>query len=440
MRSHLSNATYSVLDYIAMPAGMLVAVPVLLHHLGASAYGVWLIASAAVSAGSIVSSSFGDAVIQRIASLRSTGDVGSIRGVLATTLAINLVLCSTLAAILWSVAGLAVPHIAHGDASLAATSVRALRIGALLIVLKSFESVYMSAHRAFQAYGPAVGVSIATRLLSVVFAVALVTLGHGVIAMMLATFALTAFGVAGQWFLLHRHIAAPPLFPSIDRSALASLASFGGMSWLQAVSGVIFSQADRLLLGTVLGAAPMAYYGVCVQLAQPVHGLTSAGLHFLFPHLTGRAAHGWNPDLRRPVLRALLLNLTVDVSLSTALLVFGHRILSTWMGADFARRSDAIFPFAVISFTMLAANVTGHYTMLALGRIRLVTALNVAGGLLMLLVMALLVPRRGIEGAAFARLIYGPVTCLVYLPLLRLFQHDITPRVETAIDIATEKA
>ena len=59
MRSHLSNATYGVLDYAAYPMAMLLAAPTLLHHLGISQYGVWVVCTAAVSTGGIIASGFG---------------------------------------------------------------------------------------------------------------------------------------------------------------------------------------------------------------------------------------------------------------------------------------------------------------------------------------------------------------------------------------------
>jgi O-antigen/teichoic acid export membrane protein len=60
--------------------------------------------------------------------------------------------------------------------------------------------------------------------------------------------------------------------------------------------------------------------------------------------------------------------------------------------------------------------------MLALGHVRVVTWLNLAGGAAMSLMMALLLPRMGIHGIALARLFYGLSALLIYLPLLRLLR------------------
>jgi O-antigen/teichoic acid export membrane protein len=431
MRAHLSNSLSGILDYIAQPAGMLLAAPILLHHLGLAPYGLWLIASAAVSAGSIVSSGFGDAVIQRVASLRAANDLPAIRRVIATMLALNLLLGITLAALLWPILSLLVQRITHSDPSLRTTCLWSLRIGLLLIVVKSVESVFISAQRAFERYAPAVRIGIATRLAGIALTILLAVEGHGVIALMLGTATLTLAGTIAQAVALQRHLGPGLILPAFDRSTATQLVSFGGYTWLQALSGVVFGQADRLLLGTVLGASAVAYYGTAVQLAQPIHGLTAAGLHFLFPHLASRFATGASASMRRPVLKAFAVNLLSAATLTAAVLTLGPRVLALWMGHPFAANASALLPVIALSFGLLALNITAHYTLMALGRVRLVTSVNLVGGVLMLLAMAALLPTHGLQGAALARLFYGPATLLLYLPLLRLLLPTVSKTPKT---------
>jgi O-antigen/teichoic acid export membrane protein len=437
MRTHLSNAMYSVLDYVAQPAAMLLAAPILLHRLGVASYGVWLIASAAVGAGSIVSSGFGDAVIQRVATLRATGDVGGMRQAVANLLAINLVLSGALAILLWAAVPFVTGRVTHFDPSLREDCVGSLRIGALLMMLKSIESVFLCAQRAFEQYGPAVRIAIATRLVTTLVAVGLALRGNGVPALMLATSALTAMGAAIQGAALRRHLGSGLFKPAFDRATLVELGSFGGFTWLQAVSGVLFSQADRLLLGIFLGASSVSYYGICVQMAQPIHGLTAAGLHFLFPHLALRFASGKLAAVRRPVYSAMVVNVVLAVVFTGVPMLFGPKLLEFWMGGSFADHADGLLAVLAAGFGLLALNVTGHYAMLALGKVRLVTAWNVAGGVAMLLAMAAWVPGRGVSGAAWARLCYGPITCLIYWPLLRILRNapatKLPVRLENAV-------
>src|ERR1700730_5500100 len=70
--SHFWNAAFGVLDYLAYPLGMLAIAPIALRALGVERYGVWTVATAAVSTGAIVASGFGDANTRIVARHRAT--------------------------------------------------------------------------------------------------------------------------------------------------------------------------------------------------------------------------------------------------------------------------------------------------------------------------------------------------------------------------------
>jgi O-antigen/teichoic acid export membrane protein len=200
---------------------------------------------------------------------------------------------------------------------------------------------------------------------------------------------------------------------------MRTLFAFGAFSWMQAVCGVIFSQADRLFLGVSLGAVAVASYALCAQMAQPIYGFAASGLHFLFPHLAGRSAAHSPSVLRKGVLTAFACNLLFVTASTAALLLFGQRILHAWAGDAIARSSVTVLPIIVWSTALLGLNVTGTYTLFALGRVRTVTWLSFAGGTAMLMMMVYLLPRFGIAGLAVSRLVYGATTLLLYFPLVR---------------------
>jgi O-antigen/teichoic acid export membrane protein len=79
-------------------------------------------------------------------------------------------------------------------------------------------------------------------------------------------------------------------------------------------------------------------------------------------------------------------------------------------------------------------NVTGTYALLAFGRVRVLTWINLTAGTTMLLLMVLVLPRLGTYGLALARLCYGFITLLLYLPLARELRK--TPALSIALPAA----
>jgi O-antigen/teichoic acid export membrane protein len=426
-----ANALYGVADYLVLPVGMLIAAPFLLRHLGVAQYGVWVLAGAAVSSGGIVSGSFGDAAIKYVGDCRGRGDWPGIVRIVRNMISINLVLSGGLAIALWCLAPYVTHHIVKVDRDLQAICVQSLRIGSGLLLVRSIESVFVSTLRAFETYGSTVRISVCSRVVILILAVALTRSGRNVIWIMAATLFVSICGTLAQAFALGTRIGRFSPMPLWQPRTLSGIAAFGTFSWLQAISGVVFSHADRFVVGFFMGAPAVAYYSLCVQAAQPVHGLVSAGLHFLFPHLSTRLPHASRAEIRRKLTMAFGINAALIAALALPLVVVGNRIISAWIGPAFARQPPLIFPTIVCSFAFLGINVTAHYALLAVGQVKIVTYLNLSAGIVMFLGMAILIPRYGLQGAASARLIYGPITCLAYLYLYRFIW-----RGEPHIDLA----
>ncbi len=392
--------------------------PLVLRNLGVAQYGIWTVATAAVSTGSIIASGFGDANIQQVATERATGGSEGLLRAVRSTMGIHLVLGSVIAILAWGLAPYIADRMAVANVELRLECLWCMRIAGLLMFVRAIESVCISTQRAFERYGAAVRISILARLLSLVAAAVLTSMSRNVVSIMAATAILTVVGLGAQLIGLKGLLHIGKLTPSFDVKTTKALLRFGIFSWLLAVSGVLFSQADRLIGGASLGAAAVVSYALCAQIAQPVYGLTASGLHFLFPYLAGRRATETTAVLRKVVLCAFMANVSLILLGTSILLIFGNRILQVLAGDSVARSSTSLLPVVVASSAVLGLNVTGSYAMLALGRVQTVTWLNLAGGAAMMLLIAFFLPRYGLTAIATSRVVYGSVTLLVYVPLV----------------------
>lgn len=426
-RSSLCNALNSVADYIAQPLGMLVAARFLLHRLGFSQYGLWMLAAAAISSASLVSTGFGDGALKYASMYRGLENRAKLEQILRVNLTINLILSSMLAVMIWYVSPFAAGSWFKIDVSMKAAAATAFRIGSVILIVRSVESVFIGALRAHERYGPSVQISVLSRIAIVVSACILASRGQGTVAIMVATLGVVTVSAILQIAAVWLVIGPMSLVPALSRDAFSEVFGFGCYSSLQAVAGCIFSQADRLLIGVLLGTSAVATYSLCIQAAQPIHGLIAAGLHFVFPHLSARLSTAHVTELRTVVRSIFWLNMVSAVVLCVPLLLFSKLLLRLWIGATFAQQSWAVLSIIAAGFGLLALNITGHYALLALGQVRLVSLLNLAGGTAMLVAMMVLAPRFGLVGVAVGRLLYGPVTLLMYWRLRAMLSSGLTP-------------
>jgi O-antigen/teichoic acid export membrane protein len=424
MRKHLTNAGFGVLDYVSYPAGMLLVAPIVLHRLGSAEYGLWMVATAVISAGGIIASGFCDTCIQRVAWLRTAGEFSLMPRTIRSMMGINVLLGLLLAAGAWVAAPFAARHVGVANLAPFAECLLAFRIASLAILVRAVESVGVGVHRAFESYRSTVQISTAMRLLTLASAAALAWCGYGTVSILWATVAFLIAATVMQFLGLRRFVGTVWFWPAFFPQETRNLFSQGVFAWLQALGGVAFSQFDRILLGVWLGALAVTPYSLCVQFAHPIFGLTASGLNFLFPYLSGRAHTVSREKLQRTVLKALACNLAIVTCGAAFLLLAGDRLIRIWAGPAVAHNAAPILPPIVVGSALMGLSVTGTYAMQALGKFRTVALLTLAGRAAMLLLMINLLHRQGLQGLALSRLFLGSVALLVYLPLLQFLKSE----------------
>ena len=418
-RESAGNASYSVAEYISQPLSMLVAAPYMVHKLGLDQYGIWMLVSAILGSMGILSTGFGDATVKYVSTYRGQNNQPGIQRTIRATLTINTLLGGLFGVAVWFLAPYSVYHVFKIDPELYRASICAIHISALILVIRSVESVFVSTLRAFERYGPPVKLNVFLRTIVVVSAVVLAAMGHGVVAVMLATLFWSALVLVMQAIVARRVVGTLIPVPIFETKALAEVFSFGCFSWLQALAGVVFSYADRFLLAAMLGTGPVAIYVLCVQATQPIHGLAAATFNFVFPHISSRHEAGEIDGPRRVFRLALISNLGISAAMALPLVIFSKRILTLWMGAGFASQGHLARALLAVGYALLALNVGPHYTLLAFGRVRWISGLNVTSGIFLVALMALFVPTLGLVGAALGRVVYSFVLAVPYLLVSR---------------------
>ena len=415
MKEHVSNAAFGALDYLAYPVGMLLLAPQILHSLGVERYGIWAISCAVLNTGAILASGFGDANIRAVAIALGARDHQKLVENVRASLGIHLILACFFATIAASIA----PAIARNSVRSQGwlDCLWSLRIAAITIGLRAIETVCVSTQRAFGRYGAAIRFSVAARVLSICAAAWMPSHMRSAFYIMLFTLFLTSLSVWFQFRALHRILGKQRILPQFRAADLRALLKFGGYTWGQAAAGTVFGQVDRIYAGVVAGAAAVTPYVFCVQLTQPIFGVTAAGWHFLFPHIASLGTQGSNERIRRTILIATGLNaLFVAIALLMTIRL-GPQLLRYWAGSPLSASADSLLAPIAIGTALPAFAVTGVYSLLAIGKPHIVTTLTILGGIAMQSALPVLAHRFGLQGIAFSRIFYGIPAITIFIPL-----------------------
>lgn len=419
MRPQVINSFCGLLDYAAYPIGMLAVAPIVLRKLGTAQYGIWTIAMATVSIGSIIASGFGDANIQQVATARGKGRWDEVVRVVRSTLGIHVVLGCAISVALWWLAAYLAGPLALANPSSKAICLDCIRIAAFLILIRSIESVCISTQRGFERYGAAVAMSVAGRLLGLAAGAVLAWNSSSVAGIMAATAIFAALALVAQLIQLKILLRVRSLRPAFEPVATRRLLHLGVFTWILSATGVVFGQSDRVIGGASVGASAVVAYALCAQIVQPVYGLTAAGLHFLFPYIAFRRVTHSSATVKRTVIRAVLFNWLLVSTVAGLLLMFSKPLLRLLSTDALANACAPILPAVLASAALLALTVSGNYVMVALGKARPVAFINIAAAMAMGLVAVWLLPEKGMWAVISARLAFASIAALVYVPLIR---------------------
>ena len=415
MITKLAAPAWAILEYGWYPLLVFISTPYLLHTLGVEGFGYWMLLTATVGFGSILNVGTGAATIKQVSASSGRGESESIGNVISTSLAIALVGGGLLALFILLVFGFAgnVLFAKMGNPSLVLLTGG---VAALLAWIEQVDNVFASALKGAERFGRAASIEIASKTAQILAAVLAVSLWGGVAALYAALMLVAVVRLVAKSWLAGRVLGVSSLRPSFAN--VPDMLHYAKWGWLQGVGGLLFGVADKMLVGSFLGAASLAHYSIATQLAQQIHSLSAAGLSVIFPKVSRRLGGDANFSLWRITKLTITGNFLASSFLALGLLIFGKKILTLWLGPVEAEACVEVLWYLTIAYWVLAINVAPHFILLGIGRVRFIALSNIFAGVVSLIIMYVLVQQQGMVGVGVARIVYGVIILVNFVSLL----------------------
>jgi O-antigen/teichoic acid export membrane protein len=215
------------------------------------------------------------------------------------------------------------------------------------------------------------------------------------------TATIVAAVTAGSWVLqsgvVLRALRRRGLIGRPDRSALSDLVSYG---WRQLVAGIAWLltyKLDQLYLSIAVTPAALGLYAVGASVAEVIAPVAaSAGSIML-----ARVASGGGDEVRASLRPALMFCVAIAAPLCLVSALFAHDILVHVFGSSFAEAAGVLRIYVFGGLALALASVLGD-TLRGLGYPLDPAKAEVGGALCTIVLLSLLVPAYGVEGAAAA--------------------------------------
>jgi O-antigen/teichoic acid export membrane protein len=416
-----ARAFWSGLDAAAYPIATLAMLAGLVRALTPSNYGILVLALAASGLSLAINPAIAATTTRFVsqAAGESKSGVHSVAGVVTAALlavtVIDLVLLLATALFREPLARL----VFGGATAGAGTEVGNILWLALLAVgIQQLDAVLAAAIRGLEQFARQALIEILARaaLAAAVMWVAWTT--RSVAAVLIAQCLICAVSLLVRTAALRQLLPDRKLFRRSGRAQISALFRYGGWMWLTALAGVLYTSADRIILGRWLGPVVAGQYNIYVQLTQLVHFIPSSLFAFSLPAFSRLALQGGEGagQIARSYRTYLGTISLVALVLAVGLLATWPMLLRVFAGGAVQDRQWHVALLLTLNFLVLACNVAPYYLLLALGHSRTVSVITACGMLVALLLMTVLIPRFGLAGAALARLAYG-AAALIFLVL-----------------------
>ncbi len=362
-----------VMNYAAQGTAALSAIivtPLLLHHLGKSAFGLWVLASSAVLYLELFELGFGAATTKLVAEDADRRPEKALQTL--NTAFFALIPLGTIALMAGVGIAFVFPSLVHAPPQLhdqVILVVIILSLGLAVSIPGDTLGGALIGHQRFDMLGLSNSLLVAGTLVATVV---IVELGGGLVA--LAT-AMTIIGILChflRFWMLRRIMPGTRIsFRLADRERLRDVMHVSGWFLLNAIVIAVYNACDLLVVGIVLGLRAAAVYAVASKLATAaVQGLESLAQVF-FPYASATARNKEPGALTEIVVDGTRAAMLVGMMISVAYLVLATPGIRAWVGAGYGTSARILMVFAAVIVCATPVRVI-NVTLSGSGRLPLV--------------------------------------------------------------------
>lgn len=403
-RNTLSIYLYSTTSVVVA----LVTTPILVHHLGLTEFGIWVLAGSVVLYLELFEFGFGTATVAYVAGFASTGRLDRVRRTIATSV---WILAGPGLAV--ALAGAALAALLPSIVDLPAHLVTPTRILVLLFVLDLAVSIpgdTFGGTLAALKRNDLVNYTLAAVLTAQAVAwVVVVLAGGGLVLLGILTVALSLVGQIARFVLAWRLVPGLSLSPrEIDRSLVRPYARLSIWYAISSFADTVIRRIDVLVVGLVVGLSAAGVYSVGQKLAQLAQRFISPATLTFFPHAAELAAQANSVGLQRSLAQAVRISLAVGGPVGVGTAVFAGPALDEWVGAGFGE-ARLVVVYLAAATVIAALGAPAVLVLNGMGAPR-APALFAAGEAALNLCLSIVLGRSmGLTGVALATLIASAV-------------------------------
>ena len=435
-------------EYLAIGVSLALGVlmlPFNMAHLGASTYGVWVLATSITTYFDVLELGYGSSQVKFTAQYRARRDAEALNEVTSTLFFLFIGIGVLQYALAMFVAA-NMERWFNLEAGQAAMARMVLLIVTVYMAVGLPFSVFGSVTNGFQRYHWNNLISVGTSIAAAIANVIVLRLGYGIVELVATTTAIRLLSLIAYRRSAYR--AFPPLrirWQHVRRSRLREVTAFSAFLLIIDIARKVNFTSDTMVISAFLGTAAVATWTVGARITQLISQLTRVLSRKLFPNIVDAAEQNQAARSRQLLVHGTRLSLAMVTPMAAVTAVLAGPLISAWVGDEFSAAVPVLQVLALITAIRTGA-LTSHAVLKATDGHRFLAAATVTMALTNLGLSILFVRWFGLVGIAVGTLIPAalgsgavifPAACrAVQLPLTAALRQAVWPAVWPAVPLA----
>jgi O-antigen/teichoic acid export membrane protein len=419
----LRNIVTNWLGFVIGAVITLLLTPMLLHGLGATRYGIWILTSSIVGYYGILDLGFRAGLTQHLTRYLAIREYGAASEYLSSSVAAFGGLACLLAVL--SVTGAFVaPHIFNIPPELAREAFWCILIiglgSSVQYALFPFAAIFPAAER----FDIANYIGISTRLLTGAGLLISLKLGYGLVGASAATFIANLIDYLLRWQISRRMVRELRFSRhSIVLSRLRDIFSFGVWNFLISLNAYAYQHVPNIIVATFLRLPAVGQYSLATGLIQQISALLSPIGQVMYPAATAMHAQSDYDGLKRLYHDGTRLLMLVMLSVVLIGGFWAKDFYRLWIGEQYLS-GQPYHSVALLLQVLLLSTITsytaniGIQILIGAGRVRIMAIALICGSALSLAMSVGLVQVCGLLGIAIAVVISSTIIDLIVVPVM----------------------
>jgi O-antigen/teichoic acid export membrane protein len=423
-----------VMNWIAMATGMVVPfflTPFVIRHLGAAAYGVWILAVSTVSYLNLLDLGLRSAIVRYVSKSTTEGNFEEARKAIGAALWFRVMVAAGIGLVSIALA-FWFPHIFKVPPDLQRAGQITVLLCALGVAIALVSGVFGGVLSGINRFDILSSISVTQTVARAIGVLLILRSGHGLVTLAYWEFAIVlCTGLLTWGSAVKIYPVSRVRFNQPDIATLKMIWAYSFKTFIIIVAIQIVFNTDNIVVGHFLSVGAVTLYSVAGSLAMYSGQVSGAMGSTFIPMASGMDASGNTKDLRKLLIRGTQAALGLMLPIGITLLLRGKTFFGLWMGPQFRETSGTVLQILLISQFFTIANATAGQIAYGIDKHKSVAKWATIEAIFNLSLSLILVRVWGMYGVAWGTSISMTIIHLIFWP--RYVKRELGVEIHTYI-------